>query len=89
MKSYFRFVGSFACLSAAQAHESWAPHSHTLDHQDSDVFVLSLGVLAASGVGLLLVRLFRKRSQLELSASPGDRISPTPGEELSLEDRSK
>jgi len=89
MKCYFRIAGTFACLSAAQAHESWAPHSHMLDQQHSDVFVLSLGVLAASGVGLLLFRLFRKRSQPELSASPGDRISPTPGEELSLEDRSK
>jgi len=50
MNSYFRLAGMFACLSAAQAHEAWAPHSHLLDDQRSDVFLLSLGVLAASGL---------------------------------------
>ena len=66
MKSYFRFAGVFACSCAAQAHESWAPHTHALDQQHSDVFVLSAGVLAASGVGLLLIRRFRKRDKPEL-----------------------
>jgi len=66
MKSYFRFAGVLACLCAAQAHESWAPHTHVLDHQRSDLFVLSAGVLAASGVGLLLIRRFRKRCKPEL-----------------------
>jgi len=69
MKSYFPIAGLFTCLCAAQAHESWAPHTHTLDQQQSDVVVLALGVLAAAGAGWLLSRLFRKRCATLLSGS--------------------
>ncbi len=78
MKSYFRFAGLLASLCAAQAHESWAPHTHTLGQQHSDIFVLSLGVLAALGVGFLLVRLFRQRGNAELSGPPQKRLARTP-----------
>jgi hypothetical protein len=56
------------CLCAAQAHESWAPHTHALDQQHSDGFVVSVGIVAAA-VGLLLFALFRKRFKPELSGS--------------------
>jgi len=61
MKSYFRFAGMFASLWAAQAHESWAPHVHTLDHQHSDAFVLCAAGFVAMTAGLALFRMLGKR----------------------------
>ena len=65
MKSYFRFAGVFACLCAAQAHESWAPHTHTLDHQDSDLFVLCAAGLVAMIAGLALFQMLGNRRRLK------------------------
>ena len=65
MKSYFRFAGVFACLCAAQAHESWAPHTHTLDQQHSDAFVMCAAGFVAMTAGLALFRMLGKRRRLK------------------------
>ncbi len=69
MKTSFSLVGWLALLPAAQAHESWAPHTHTFDNQHSDLFILcvvSLGLLSA---GLVLFRAFGKRRRANASRS--------------------
>ncbi|PYL01628.1 MAG: hypothetical protein DME19_01015 [Verrucomicrobia bacterium] len=69
MKTFFSLAAWLALLPAAQAHESWAPHTHTFDNQHSDLFILcvvSLGVLSA---GLVLFRLCGKRRRLKSSRS--------------------
>ena len=73
MKSYFRFAGVFACLCVAQAHESWAPHTHSFGNQDSDVFVLCAAGLVAMIAGLALFRMLGKRRRLKSAAAPGRR----------------
>jgi len=70
MKSYFRFAGVFAWLCAAQAHESWAPHVHTLDQQHSDLFVLCAAGFVAVIAGLALFRLLDKRRHLKSAVIP-------------------
>ena len=65
MKSYFRFAGVFACLCAAQAHESWAPHTHAFDHQHSDLFVLCAAGFVVMSAGLALFRMLGKRRRLK------------------------
>jgi len=65
MKKLFCLAGVFVSLSVARAHESWAPHTHTIDNQRSDLFILCLTGLGASGAGLLLVRWLRNRRQLK------------------------
>ena len=73
MKSYFRFAGVLACLSAAQAHESWAPHLHTLDHQHSDLFVLCAAGFVVMSAGLALFRMFSKRRGSKSAGIPSRR----------------
>ena len=73
MKSYFRLAGVLGCLSAAQAHESWAPHLHTLDHQHSDLFVLCAVGFVVMSAGLALFRMLGKRRRLKSAAAPGRR----------------
>ncbi|PYJ94804.1 MAG: hypothetical protein DME23_24770 [Verrucomicrobia bacterium] len=73
MKKLFSLAGWLALLPAAQAHESWAPHTHTFDNQHSDLFILcvvSLGVLSA---GLVLFRSLGKRRRAKASRFIGRR----------------
>ena len=73
MKSYFRFAGLLASLCAAQAHESWAPHVHTLDPQHSDLFVLCAAGFVAMIAGLALFRMVGKRRRLNSAGIPSRR----------------
>ncbi len=67
MKRFFGLAGLLALLPAAQAHESWAPHTHTLASQHSDLLVLCVAGLAVLGVGLRLLRSSGKRRGLKSS----------------------
>ena len=67
MKTSFSLAGWLALLPAAQAHESWAPHTHTFDNQHSDLFILCVVSLAVLSAGLLLFRAFGKRRRLKFS----------------------
>jgi hypothetical protein len=70
MKSHFRFAGVFACLSAAQAHESWAPHTHSFGTEDSDLFVLCAAGLATLIAGVALFRMLCKHRRLKSAHFP-------------------
>ena len=73
MKTFFRLAGSLVLLPAVQAHESWAPHTHTFDNQHSDLFVLCIIGLAVLSAGLVLFRVFGKRRRLKSSRVTGKR----------------
>lgn len=73
MKRFFRFAGVFASLGVAQAHESWAPHTHSLGNEVSDLFVLCTGGLVAMAAGLALFRVLGKLRRLKSSAFRGRR----------------
>jgi len=60
-----------ALLPAAQAHESWAPHTHVIDRQYSDLSVLCAVGLVALTASLLLFRWFGNRRRLKSSRDPG------------------
>jgi len=63
----FWLAGWLAVLPAAQAHESWAPHTHALDSHHSDFFILCVVSLAVLSAGLLLFHAFGKRRRLKSS----------------------
>jgi hypothetical protein len=65
MKRYVRFAGVFACLCAAQAHESWAPHTHSFTNELSDHFVLCTAGLVTMVAGLALLRVWGKHRRLK------------------------
>ena len=67
MKKFLRFAGALALLPAARAHESWAPHTHTLDNQHSDLFILCGVGLATLIMGLVL---FRSIGKIRRANSP-------------------
>jgi len=69
MKSYLRFAGVFGCLSAAQAHESWAPHTHSFGNEASDLVVLCAAGLGTLIAGLALFRILGKHRRLRSSHS--------------------
>jgi len=73
MKSYFRFAGVFACLCAAQAHESWAPHTHSFGNEVSDLFVLCAAGFVTMIAGLALFRMLGKHRRLKSPHFPGRR----------------
>ncbi len=73
MKRFFCLAGWLALLAAAQAHESWAPHTHTFDNQHSDLFLLCAAGLVMLTAGLLLLRSFGKRRRLKSSRFLGRR----------------
>ena len=65
MKTVFRLPALFLWASSAGAHDSVVPHTHSFDHQHSDLFVWSLAMLVTlTGVGLVL-RFLRKRRHAE------------------------
>ena len=63
----FWLPGWLAVLPVAQAHESWAPHTHTLGSHHSDFFALCVVSLAVLSAGLLLFHAFGKRRRLKSS----------------------
>jgi len=65
MKKPFCIAGWLALLPDALAHESWAPHTHAISGQHSDLFVLFAAGLVALTSGLLLLRCLcnRRRSK--------------------------
>ena len=67
MKTFFSLAAWLALLPAAQAHESWAPHTHTFDNQHSDLFILCVVSLALLSAGLLLFLAIGKRRRLKSS----------------------
>ncbi len=67
MKRFFCLAGLLALPPAAQAHESWAPHTHTLGSRHSDLLVLCVAGLAVFSAGLLLLRSLGKRRGLKSS----------------------
>ena len=69
MKKLFCLAGWLALLPAAQAHQSWAPHTHTFDNEHSDLLVLCMAGLVMLITGLLLLRSFGKRSKSSRSIS--------------------
>jgi len=72
MKKLFGRGLWLALLPAAQAHESWPPHTHVIDRQYSDLFVLCAVGLVALMAGLLLFRRFGNRRGLKKSSrGPG------------------
>jgi len=73
MKSYFRFAGLLASLCAAQAHESWAPHTHSFGNEASDLFVLCVAGLVTMIAGLALFRMSGKHNRLKSARIPGRR----------------
>ena len=73
MKSYFRFAGLFAFLSAAQAHESWAPHTHSLGNEVSDLFVLCAAGLVTLIASWVLFRTSAKQRRVKFPQFPGRR----------------
>ena len=73
MKSLFRLAGMFAILGAAQAHESWAPHTHSFDNNVSDLAVLCVAGLVTMIGGLALFRMLGKGRRLKSPHFPGRR----------------
>ena len=73
MKSYVRFAGVSAGLCAAQAHESWAPHTHSLGNEVSDLFVLCAAGLVTGIAGLVLFRTLGKQRRLKSPPFPSRR----------------
>ena len=73
MKSYFRIAGVCACLCAAQAHESWAPHTHSFGNESSDLFVLCAAGLVTLIAGLALFRTLGKQRRLKSPHVPSRR----------------
>ena len=67
MKSYLRFAGVLGCLSAAHAHESWAPHTHSFGNEASDLFVLCAAGLVTLMAGLALFRMLGKHRRCRSS----------------------
>jgi hypothetical protein len=65
MQRYVRFAAVFACLSAAHAHESWAPHTHSFTNELSDLFVLCTAGLVTLIAGLALLRTWGKHRRLK------------------------
>ena len=74
MKTFFCLAGWLAALTAAQAHESWAPHTHTFDNRHSDLFVLCVIGLAVLSAGLVLFRASGKRRRLKSSRASSRRF---------------
>ena len=54
-------TGWLALLPVARAHESWAPHTHAIERDQSDLSVLCTVGLVALVAGLLLFRWFGNR----------------------------
>ena len=73
MKSYSRFAGVFVFLSAAQAHEAWAPHTHSFGNEVSDLFVLCVAGLVTGIAGLVLFRALGKQRRLKFPRFPSRR----------------
>ena len=61
MKKLFGRVIWLALLPAAQAHESWAPHTHAIDSHYSDLSLLCAAGLVILMAGLLYCRAFGSR----------------------------
>ena len=73
MKRHFRFAGVFAFLSAAQAHESWAPHTHSVGNETSDLFILCAAGFLTLMAGRVLFRTLGKQRRLKFPQLPGKR----------------
>jgi hypothetical protein len=67
MKKLFCVAGWLALLPAARAHESWAPHTHAMGGQHSDLFVLCTVGSVMMIAGPLLFRWFNQRRRWKSS----------------------
>src|ERR1051326_7882358 len=56
MKRLLGAVCGFGGLAAAEAHESWAPHTHVLEQRHSDLFILAVSGLILLVAGLAWAR---------------------------------
>ena len=54
-------------MPVARAHESWAPHTHAIEREQSDLSVLCTVGLVTLVAGLLLFRWFDNRRRLNSS----------------------
>lgn len=58
-----------ASATAVRAHDSVVPHSHSVDPQTSDLFLLTLALVAAAGLAVWVIRsAARRRSDQEVQA---------------------
>ena len=65
MKRCFSLLGTLLAPAVALAHDSAVPHTHAIDHNNSDLFLLCVVTAAATTAGLLLYRLVRKGARPE------------------------
>jgi len=63
MKKFLSGVGLLAFNFLADAHDSWAPHTHTIDRGHSDFFYLSVGGIFALFLAALARTVFNRRRQ--------------------------
>jgi len=72
MKNLFAVGVMLALPRVLQAHETWAPHTHTVDSHYSDLFVLCMAGLVVLMAGLTTSALQFKSRRSKASRLPSN-----------------